>query len=140
MAATTTYTATVSGAQDAGGAIMAPVSWSFTTLTPDTTPPTVTATTPAPGAAGVSASATVMATFSEPVHDISFELRDAANALVATTLSYNASTNTATLTPSSPLAFSATYTATVLDADDQSHNAMTAPVTWSFTTAATRLP
>ena len=53
---------------------------------PDTTPPTVIARTPAPNASGVAATANVTATFSEQVTGVSgatFELRDPANALVA---------------------------------------------------------
>ncbi len=42
-----------------------------------------------------------------------FELRDASDALVPATVSYAAATRTATLDPSSPLANSTTYTATV---------------------------
>jgi hypothetical protein len=110
----------------------------------DTTPPTVTSTTPASGATGVSPGTTVTATFSEPldpatVNTSTFELRDSVNALVAATVSYNA--NTATLTPTSPLPGSATYTATVKGgaADprvkDVAGNPLAANVTWSFTTA-----
>ena len=43
LAALTTFTATVSGAQDTAGNTITPVTWSFTTAAPDTTPPTVTA-------------------------------------------------------------------------------------------------
>ena len=46
---------------------MATSSWTFTTVMVDTTPPTVTAQTPAPGATGVAASTTVTATFNEDV-------------------------------------------------------------------------
>src|SRR5205823_1533577 len=63
----TTYTATVSGAQDSAGNTMTPFSWSFTTAAPDMTPPTVTATSPPAGATSVSPSTIVTATFSEPV-------------------------------------------------------------------------
>ena len=116
-----------------------------TTATSDTTPPTVSSTTPANGATGVSTGTAVTATFSEAmdastISTATFELRDGATNLVGATVSYNA--NTATLTPSSALASSATYTATVKGgtADprvkDVVGNALAANHTWSFTTAA----
>jgi fibronectin type 3 domain-containing protein len=110
----------------------------FDTTANDTTPPTVTGETPAPNATNVSTTTTVTATFSEPVQSstISFVLKDSANNTVASTVSYNSSTDTATLTPSAALANSKTYTATVSGAKDLSGNTMTAPVTWSFTTIA----
>ena len=60
----------------------------FTTSTgPDTTPPTVTARNPAPGASGVATGTAVTATFSEAIDAATlsattFELRNASNALV----------------------------------------------------------
>ncbi len=108
----------------------------FDTTANDTTPPTVTAEAPAPGATNVSTTTAVTATFSEPVQSstISFVLKDSSNNTVASTVTYNSSTNTATLTPNAALANSKTYTATVSGAKDLSGNTMTAPVTWSFTT------
>jgi hypothetical protein len=137
LSGTTTYTATVSGAQDSSGQTMAPVSWSFTTATPDTTPPAITGTTPAAGATGASLAAPVTATFSKSVvsSTISFVLKDSANNVVASTLTYNAATNTAVLTPSNPLAVSTVYSATVSGAQDLAGNTMS-PFSWSFTTAA----
>ncbi|MGH9890634.1 MAG: N,N-dimethylformamidase beta subunit family domain-containing protein, partial [bacterium] len=81
----------------------------------DTTPPTVTSTTPVNGATGVSPASPVTVVFSEAMNAATisgstFELRDPGNALVPATVGYNASTNTATLTPTSPLASSASYT------------------------------
>ena len=132
-----TYTATVSGAKDlAGNQMTAPFSWSFTTIAPDTTPPTVTAQSPAPNSSNVSVGTAVTATFSEAVQPgtISFLLKDSANNAVAATLTYSATTNTATLAPSASLNPSTTYTATVSGAADLAGNVMTAPVSWSFTT------
>jgi hypothetical protein len=136
LAAMTTYTASVSGAQDTSGQTMTPVSWSFTTAAPDTTPPTVTTTTPASGAAEASFGTTVTATFSKPVQPstVTFVLKDSSGNTVASTLSYNVSTNTATLTPAALLGISTTYTATVSGAQDVAGNTMT-PFSWSFTTA-----
>src|SRR5262249_15745812 len=85
LAASTTYTATVSGAQDTAGVPMAPFSGSFTTGAPDTTPPTLAATSPAAGATLVWSGSAVTATFSEPVQagTINFTLKDGANNPVA---------------------------------------------------------
>ena len=55
---------------------------------------------------------------------------------MAATVTYNSATGTATLTPNSPLTGSTTYTATVSGAEDLAGNPMAAPVSWSFTTAA----
>ena len=46
---------------------MDPVTWSFTTETPDTTKPTVTSRTPAAGATNVAVGTTVIGVFSEAV-------------------------------------------------------------------------
>jgi hypothetical protein len=102
----------------------------------DTTPPTVTGESPAPGATGVAASASVTATFSESVQPSSvvFTLVGPGGA-VAATFGYSDTTHTATLTPSAALAASTTYTASLSGAKDLAGNTMSGPVTWSFTTA-----
>ena len=133
----TTYTATVSGATDAAGNVMAADTWTFTTEAPDTTRPTLTSRSPAGGATGVAVGTKVSGVFSEAVtaSSIAFELRNAANTVVASTTAYDAPTRTATLTPSAALAPSTTYTATMSGAADAAGNVMD-PVTWSFTTGA----
>ena len=149
LTASATYTATVkggaSGVKDlAGNALAADATWTFTTAAADTTAPTVTNRTPASGATGVAPTATVTATFSEAmsaatITPTTFELRDAANALVPATVSYNAGANTATLTPSSTLVASTLYTATVKGGasgvKDAAGNALVADAIWSFTTS-----
>jgi methionine-rich copper-binding protein CopC len=106
----------------------------------DTTPPTVASTSPAAGAANVATGSSVAATFSEPVQPSTVTLTltgPGGAAVAAPPASYNSSTQTETLTPSSPLANSSTYTATVAaGVKDLAGNATTAPVSWSFTTAA----
>ena len=87
--------------------------------TPDNTAPTVISVTPLNGATNVATNTTVTATFSEAmnpatINGTTFELRDPSSALVAATVTYNAGTNTATLTPSSALANATTYTAKVI--------------------------
>ena len=73
---------------------------------PDTTTPTVTARTPAPGATGVAVGANVTATFSEPIQQstLGLELRGPGGTLVAGTTTYDAATRTATLDPTATLA------------------------------------
>jgi hypothetical protein len=113
----------------------------------DTTPPTVTSTLPANGATEVSATAQVRAVFSEAIDQstldaTTFELRNASNALVPATVSYDAATRTAILTPSSALAASSVFSATVRGGStdprvkDLAGNALAANVAWSFTTSA----
>src|SRR5207237_10439060 len=69
LAASTTYTATIStGVKDlAGNAMAANYVWTFTTIVPDTTPPTVASTSPANGATGVAINSPITATFSEAI-------------------------------------------------------------------------
>ena len=86
-------------------------------VTPDTTRPTVTAKAPAPGATGVNAGASMTATFSEPMNagsvtSATFQLKDATAAVVPATVSYDATSNTATLTPQAALTYGASYTVT----------------------------
>jgi N,N-dimethylformamidase beta subunit-like, C-terminal/Domain of unknown function (DUF4082)/Bacterial Ig-like domain/WD domain, G-beta repeat/Bacterial Ig domain len=118
-----------------------------TTAPPDTTPPTVSATTPTTGATGVAPGTSVSATFSEAldpatVGATTFELRNPSNTVVPATVSYNTTNNTATLTPNAPLANSTTYTALLKGGStdprvkDLAGNALAANYTWSFTTAA----
>jgi hypothetical protein len=108
---------------------------------PDTTPPTVTARTPAAGATGVPTNTTVTATFSEPVQSgtVALTLQGPGGAAVPGGLAYDGASRTATFTPSAVLAASTGYTATVSGARDVAGNPMTATA-WSFTTAAATPP
>jgi hypothetical protein len=103
----------------------------FTTGVTDTTPPTVTSTSPAAGATGVATTSTVSAVLSEAVQAGTPALTVAG---VTGTTAYNASTRTVTFTPGA-LAASTAYTATVSGARDTAGNLMS-PFSWSFTTAA----
>ena len=109
----------------------------------DNTPPTVTSVTPLNGATNVSLGTAVTVTFNEAMdsqtlNTSTFELRDASNNLVPATISYNSATRTATLTPDSPLALTATYTARVIGsasgAADAAGNPLAADYNWSFST------
>jgi methionine-rich copper-binding protein CopC len=109
----------------------------FVTATPpDTTPPTVVSRSPGPGATGAGLTTNVTATFSEPVDGASivFELRDGANAVVPSSVSYDGAARTVRLAPSSPLVPGATYTARLSGATDAAGNTMAGPDSWSFST------
>ena len=117
----------------------------FGTGAPDTTPPTVTNVAPANGATGVGTATSATATFSEGMNastitTSTFVLRNPSNAIVASTVSYNADTNVATLVPTQPLAASTTYTATITGGaggvSDLAGNVLASSYVWSFTTGA----
>jgi hypothetical protein len=116
---------------------------------PDTTPPAVVATIPADGSAGVFADANASARFSEAldpatVDGSTVQLRDAAAQVVPATVAWDATTTSAVLDPSATLAYSSTYTVTVLGGasgvTDVAGNPLAADVTWTFTTQAAPPP
>ena len=78
------------------------------------------------------------ATFSQAVTPgtVSFTVKDSGGNSVAGTVSFNAADTVATFTPSSSLAGSTTYTATVSGAQNASGTPMSGPFSWSFTTGA----
>jgi len=106
----------------------------------DTVAPTVSATNPLNGATSV---AIITASFNEEmtassITSTSFTLTGPGGSPVAGTVSYNATTRIATFTPTSALAASTTYTATVTTgARDAAGNALASNHVWTFTTAAT---
>ena len=105
--------------------------------TADTTAPTVTTESPTDDATNVPVNTTVTATFSEAVQSstISMTLTDSAGHPVSSTVSYNASTFVVTLSPSSALGHSTTYTMSLSRAQDMAGNTMS-PDSCSFSTAA----
>ncbi len=122
----------------------------FSTTLP-TQPPTVTSFTPANGTSGVSTATPVTVTFNSSIDPSTitgstFQLLDASGVPVSASLSYNSSTFTAVLQPTSPLAVSATYTAVVRGgaADPRIKNssgtALAANTTWSFSTGTSAQP
>jgi PKD repeat protein len=107
--------------------------------------PTVTAVTPANGATNVATSTSVTVTFSgaiDPttVNSSTVELLDPLNTVVAAAVSFNASTDIATLTPTSALVQNTTYTVDVLGGSsgpvvkNTSGTALAATFTSTFTT------
>jgi hypothetical protein len=114
-----------------------------TTVPPDTTPPTVNATTPAPGSTTFPIGGTVTASFGEgmtasSITSSTFKLQTSGGQNVPATVSYNAATRQATLTPNASLSYTTSYTATVKGGSsgvkDKAGNAMVNDYTWSFTT------
>ena len=156
LASSTLYTVVVrGGATDprikdvAGNALAQDVSASFTTLASDVTPPTVIAVSPANGSAGFVRTANVTATFSEAMDAATISgttvvLRDAANAIVAATVTYSASTRMVTLNPTPTLGSGANYTVVIIGGaagvKDLAGNAMTVDHVWSFTTEVDLTP
>ncbi len=149
------YTATLRGGETeptirdlAGNALPANVAWTFTTLAPDVTPPTVTGRAPSDGAIDVPTNASVLATFSEAMDPATldattFELRDEGGALVPAAISYTAGNLTASLVPVDPLATGITFTVTLRGGvtdprvKDLAGNALTADEVWFFRTVDT---
>jgi len=101
--------------------------------------PTVSSTNPGNGATGV---AVITASFSEPmsastITAATFTLYGPGPTPVAGTVSYDASTQIARFTPTSPLGIGAVFTATVTTgAKDVAGNALASNYVWSFTTFA----
>ncbi|MEK6686832.1 MAG: Ig-like domain-containing protein, partial [Gemmatimonadota bacterium] len=126
----------------AGNALTNVFTASFTTQDPDLTRPTVVAVSPVNGAVGVSLGTAVRVTFSEAmdaatITNGAISLSNSSG-VVAGTVAYYGSTNTAVLTPGSPLALSTLYTVVVANGGagvkDVAGNALTNVFTASFTT------
>ena len=147
----TSYTVTISGGAGgvkdlAGNALTEDVSWSFTT-TDATTPPTVTATTPANDATGVATGVSPTVTLSEPIAEGSVTtttvtLTGPLGASVPAGRSVTGAT--ITIDPTDPLAGQTRYTVTIKGGSggvtDTAGNALAADATWSFTTVDTAPP
>ena len=145
LALSTLYTATITtGAKDTfGNALASDFVWSFTTgsTTCQAEPPTVISVTPPNGANGICPDTVMVATFSEAmnpstINTTTFTLA-AGNTPVAGTVTYDAPSHTATFTPTSPLALSTLYTATITTgAQDLFGNPLASNFVWTFTTSA----
>ncbi len=112
----------------------------------DTTPPTVSSTTPANGATNQPTGTAPTAVFSEAIDQATlttttFSLTDQTTpGAVAGSVGYDGANRRATFTPTAALAFSHTYLARVVGGSsgiaDVAGNRLAADVTWTFTTAA----
>lgn len=134
------YTATVTTnvESETGIAMEADYSWSFTTGTvADTTPPTVSYTSPQDGAVAVPVNMTLTAVFSEAMdaatlNDTTFTLMQGTSPITGTVVSTG---TTATFEPGADLLPSTSYTATITTgAEDASNNPLAADHVWDFTT------
>ncbi len=143
LAAGTIYSVTVTtGATDtAGNAIASAYVWTFTTgATADITPPTVSSTVPNNGATGVAIGGNIAVTFSEAMNPATittstFSLKQGATVIPGTVTPVGA---TATFNPTSALAASTVYTATITTGvADLAGNALAVAYVWTFTTGAT---
>ena len=103
---------------------------------PDTTPPALSIQSPPPNGTGVSTSISVLAVFNEPIQAATLQmvLLNSSNVVQPSQLTYDSSTQTATLAPDASLAGGQTFTVRVSAARDLANNQM-AQVVWSFTTA-----
>jgi glucose/arabinose dehydrogenase/PKD repeat protein len=116
------------------------------TTGPDTTAPTVTATTPAGGATGAAPDAPVTVRFSEDmaaatITAANLELRGPGGTLIERNVTYDAAGQAARITPSAPLAASTAYTVKVrTGVTDTAGNALAADHQFSFTTADPEAP
>jgi len=138
LATNTYYTATITtGAKDSSGhALAVNFVWSFTTgLLADTTPPTVTGTSPV---LAVAVDSSVSATFSKAmdpstITTTTFTMTQG-SASITGRVTYAGTT--ASFTPSTSLMANTVYTATITTGvKDLSGNALKNSFVWSFTTA-----
>jgi methionine-rich copper-binding protein CopC len=112
-----------------------PIFWA--TQPPDLAPPAVTSTNPVSGQTSVPVTTPISFTFGKPVQPgtISVSVTASGGAAVAGSTSYNATTDTATFTPSSSLANAKAYTVSVSGVQDSTGLTMPSAYTWTFTTA-----
>jgi len=109
------------------------------TLAPGLTPPTVISVAPT-GASGACTNTIVSAKFSEAMNSSTinastFTLTGPSSASVSGVVTYDAASDTATFTPSSSLAASTSYTATITTGvKDMFGNALAGNDVWAFTT------
>ena len=118
LAVSTVYTATITtGGRDLfGNALASNFVWSFTTAANGCSPPpTVLSVTPPSASTGVCSNSVVTATFSEAMNVASINATTFTVAPGVTgTITHDASNTVFTFTPSSPLAVSTVYTATIV--------------------------
>ena len=109
--------------------------------TPSQNNVSVMATVPVAGATDVNTTTAIQISFSgavnpATVNSTNIQVTDASKNAVAGTISYNATTNTASFAPSSALDANATFTVTVSSVASASGGVMATPFTETFTTAA----
>lgn len=154
LALATTYTVRVVGGAGgvtdvAGNPLTTDYTSTFTTEAPDTTPPEVASVKPIDGVSRLRLATNATVHFNEEmdaatIDTTTFELRGPAGVLIPAVVTYDASSQSATLDPASDLDYSTVYTATVKGGSagvyDAAGNAMAADYEWSFSTVAERPP
>jgi len=141
LAVSAVYTATITtGVRDLfGNNLASNFVWSFTTAANGCNPlPTVLSVSPPNGSVGVCSNSVVTATFSEAMNVASINAATfTVSPGVTGTITHDASNTVFTFTPSSPLAISTVYTATITTAvRDLFGSNLASNFVWSFTTAA----
>jgi hypothetical protein len=97
--------------------------------------PIVMVTSPAHGATNIAIATNISATFSEAMDPTTINTTTFTLDSVSGTVTYDAGTRTATFDPTSNLAYSKTYTATIATgATDLAGNSLVTPDSWTFTT------
>jgi|HubBroStandDraft_1064217.scaffolds.fasta_scaffold00006_123 hypothetical protein len=145
LALNTLYTATITtGAQDTlGNALPSNFVWTFTTSTASCAAPTVISVAPTAGATGICPNTLVTATFSQAmlsstINATTFTLTGPGLTAVPGAVTYVASSDFATFTPTNPLALNTLYTATITTgAEDLTGTPLASDHVWTFTTSAT---
>jgi hypothetical protein len=103
-------------------------------FTVDTTPPTVTSTSPVADATDVAVDTVITATFSEAMDASTITTSNFTVAGVSGSVSYDSGSYTATFTPSANLSSNTTYTATLSTAITDAAGNPLAEYSWSFST------
>jgi hypothetical protein len=105
------------------------------------TGPSVTATSPADGATGVGRNANINVSFSKVMDRAATQAAFAVSPAVACDFTWNASSDRLTCAPRADLDADQLYSVTIgAGATDDAGNAITAPVTFAFTTGAVVVP
>lgn len=111
------------------------------TVSPDTTPPTISSTVPADGATAVDKTANLTVTFSEAIqtgdaNSDHFILTTAAGVAVAATISVNGAGTIVTINPDSSLEATTEYLLVITGVHDVAGNILASPTIINFTTGA----
>lgn len=141
LAFDTMYTITVTGSDVAGNAMATAFTFSFRSeMPPDTTPPTITSSTPANNAMNVTATTRLSITFSEPMNTGSVSVSTNPTIDQGTATWSNNDQTVTFSTPAGDWAYSTSYTVTV-NGSDVAGNAMTATdLTFGTTTPPDTTP
>jgi Ice-binding-like/Bacterial Ig-like domain len=145
LALGTLYTATITtGVEDTfGNALATKLVWSFTTSSTACAPATVISVAPPNNATGICPNTLATATFSEAmksstISTTTFTLTGPGTTPVTGVVTYVASSDVATFTPTNPLALNTLYTATITTgAQDLSGSPLASNYVWTFTTSTT---